>query len=202
MIDETQKIDSPPAHVPRRPDALVYVCGSITLVAVFAAAFLAGQNQSLRKTTSQNPFGLEMPTLDATAAVSSEKFSMATGFLSQDAEGLFMLDHNSGLLQCSVMYPRAGTFAGNFTINVHDALGATKNARYMMVTGLVDLPSNNANPLAKSVVYVLNTASGQFACYAVPYNRTMMNANRPQSAPMRLVAVGSADPIIDRDNLR
>ena len=127
---------------------------------------------------------------------------MSTGFISNDTEGLFVLDHNSGLLQCSVMYPRLGQFAGLFTVNVHDALGASKGASFMMLTGLVDLPSNNAQPLATSVVYVLNTTTGNYACYAIPFNRTFMNSNRPQQAPMTLVATGSADPVIDRDNLR
>lgn len=185
---------------PRTSQLPLYLSGFITLIAVSAAAFLFGQNQTLRQ--DRNPLGLTMPTLDATAAVTSDKFSMSTGFISNDTEGLFVLDHNSGLLQCSVMYPRLAQFAGLFTVNVHDALGASKGASFMMLTGLVDLPSNNAQPLATSVVYVLNTTTGNYACYAIPFNRTLMNSNRPQQAAMSLVATGSADPVIDRDNLR
>lgn len=185
---------------PQASHLALYLSGFVTLIAVSAAAFLLGQNQTLRH--DRNPLGLTMPTLDATAAVTSDKFSMSTGFISSDTEGLFVLDHNSGLLQCSVMYPRLGQFAGLFTVNVRDSLGASKGASFMMLTGLVDLPSNNAQPLATSVVYVLNTTTGNYACYAIPFNRTLMNSNRPQQAPMSLVATGSADPVIDRDNLR
>ena len=49
---------------------------------------------------------------------------MATGEVSDDAEGLFVLDHNSGLLQCSVVYPRSGQFMARFQVNVAEALGS------------------------------------------------------------------------------
>lgn len=184
---------------------LVPALAVVTLVSLFAAAYFAGQTHALRQAAapSESPMpGLKLPVLDATAAVTSEKFSMATGFVSGKAEGLFVLDHNSGLLQCSVMYPRMGKFLGLFTINVHDALGADKNAQYMMSTGLVDLPSSNNNPFASSTVYVLNTTTGTYACYAIPFSQTMMNSNKPQQGYLQLVATGSADPVIDRDAIR
>ncbi|MCA9138765.1 MAG: hypothetical protein KDB00_18465 [Planctomycetales bacterium] len=180
---------------------------ALTLISMFTASYFAGQAQALRR--SNHPeipgevlSGLQMPTLDATAAVKSEKFSMATGLISDRAEGLFVLDHNSGLLQCSIMYPRMGQFLGLFVVNVHDALGTGKGAEYMMVTGLVDMPQSNNNPLASSVVYVLNTTSGAFACYYIPFSRTMMNSNKPQNGNLVLLGVGNADPVVDRDALR
>lgn len=183
--------------------SIVPVLGIATLASMFTAAYFAGQTHALRQSANaSNPLGLQLPTLDATASVTSEKFSMATGFISGKAEGLFVMDHNSGLLQCSVMYPRAGKFAGLFTVNVHDALGSDKNAQYMMTTGLVDLPSSNSNPFASSVVYVLNASTGTYACYAIPFNQTMLNSNKPQQGTMILVAQGTADPVIDRDAIR
>lgn len=180
---------------------------ALTLLSMFTASYFAGQTQALRQSgleRAENPItgGIQMPTLDATAAVSSEKFSLATGMISDRAEGLFVLDHNSGLLQCSVMYPRVGQFLGLFVVNVHDALGSGKGAEYMMVTGMVDIPQNNANPFASSVVYVLNTTTGAFACYSIPFNRTMMNSNKPQQGQMSLVGLGNADPVVDRDAVR
>ncbi len=47
------------------------------------------------------------------SAVVSEKFSIATGPVADDSEGFFMLDHNSGLLQCQVIYPRLGQVGAN-----------------------------------------------------------------------------------------
>lgn len=202
------------ADVSNRPDnrsffrrRSVSIMAALTLLSMFTASYFAGQTQALRQSgleRAENPItgGIQMPTLDATAAVSSEKFSLATGMISDRAEGLFVLDHNSGLLQCSVMYPRVGQFLGLFVVNVHDALGSGKGAEYMMVTGMVDIPQNNANPFASSVVYVLNTTTGAFACYSIPFNRTMMNSNKPQQGQMSLVGLGNADPVVDRDAVR
>ncbi|MCO8123967.1 hypothetical protein NHH03_19640 [Stieleria sp. TO1_6] len=196
------------ADRPGRRRPVIAILGAVTLASVFAAAYFAGQAQALRQTASQsaeavvsshNPLGLTMPTLDATAAVSSEKFSMATGLVSDRAEGLFVLDHNSGLLQCSIMYPRLGKFLGMFTVNVQDALGTGKGTQYMMTAGLVDMPSSNNNPLASSVIYVLNASTGAYACYYIPFSRTMMNSNKPQQGTLVLLATGSADPVVDRN---
>jgi hypothetical protein len=142
-------------------------------------------------------------TVDATAAVSSEKYSMATGPVGDESEGLFVLDHNSGLLQCSIIYPRMARFLGLFTVNVGDALGTGgKGGSYIMVTGQADFPRTNANPVATTVAYVLNTATGKFAAYAIPFDRTMVNAGRPQQGTMILLNSGDANPVIDRDAIR
>ncbi|MDM4014923.1 hypothetical protein [Roseiconus lacunae] len=180
-----------------------------TLLSSFAAAYFAGQSQALHDHhASQPPVNSadsskwNLPALNATAAVTSEKFSMATGLISSDAEGLFVLDHNSGLLQCSVVYPRLGKFLGLFTVNVQDVLGSGKGTGYMMATGLVDAPSSNNNPVASSVIYVLNTSTGMYACYYIPFNRTFLNSGKPQQGSLVLLSTGSADPVIDRDSQR
>ncbi|MCC9643766.1 hypothetical protein LOC71_15880 [Rhodopirellula sp. JC740] len=144
-----------------------------------------------------------LPVANATAAVSSEKFSLATGPVSDQADGLFVLDHNSGLLQCSVMYPRAGRFMATFTVNVADSLGTDgKGGSYIMATGVADFPRSSSNPVGRSVIYILDTSSGNYACYGVPFNAQAMNANRPQQGLLVLIGQGTANPIVDRDNLR
>lgn len=213
MADVPHRTENRPAASPSalRRWALA-VLSVVTLGSILAAAYFAGQAQALRQTNldaakemaagDKLPSPFKLPTLDATAALSSEKFSMATGLISDRAEGLFVLDHNSGLLQCSVMYPRLGKFLGLFVVNVHDVLGSGKGSEYMMATGLVDMPSSNSNPLASSVVYVLNTTTGTYACYYIPFNRTLMNSNKPQQGNLVLLATGSADPVVDRDAIR
>lgn len=183
--------------------------GSLVFVAIAAstaAAYFAGSRNSLaaRLQTPQQQLIAELPILEATAAVTSEKFSMATGSISEDADGLFVLDHNSGLLQCSVLYPRlGGQFMAQFTTNVAAILGsAGKGGTYMMVTGRADFPRSNRTPAASTVIYVMDTATGNFACFGVPFDRVAMNANRPQQATLVLITQGSANPLIDRDNLR
>ena len=186
---------------------------TISLGSLFVASYFAGQAGALREQvkTSQsqfeqaianNPFHAPIKSVNASAALSKEKFSMATGFLSDRAEGLFVLDHNSGLLQCSVIYPRMQKFLGLFTVNVHDTLGQSKGGEFMMMTGMVDVPSSNNNPVGSSVVYVMNTSTGMYACYYIPFSRTMMNSNAPQQGALVLLSTGSADPVVNRDNLR
>ncbi len=171
----------------------------VTLISVGIASYFAGRNQSpLNQQLS------ELPLLNAAAAVSGEKYSIATGIISEEADGFFVLDHNSGLLQCNVIYPRrGGQFMARFTTNVNEAVGTgAKGGKYMMLTGRAQFPRASNNPAASTVVYVMDTASGNYACFGIPYDRVLANANRPQQGPMRLLTTGTANPVIDRDNLR
>ena len=170
----------------------------LTVASIAAAAYFAGLSQSETQSSVAN-----LPILEATSAVTSDKFSMATGAVSEDADGLFVLDHNSGLLQCSVIYPRVGRFMANYSINVADAVGAGgKGGKYMMLTGRADFPRASNRPAAQTVVYVIDTATGNYACYGVPFDRTAMNSNRAQNGALVWITSGSANPVIDRDSLR
>jgi hypothetical protein len=142
-------------------------------------------------------------TIDATATATGDEFSMATGPVSQDAEGIFVLDHASGLLQCNVLYPRTAQFGAAFTTNVKDALaGGGKNSKFLMVTGAATFPSNSAGGAGNCVVYVLDQSSGAYACYGIPFREAAVNARQPQMGAMILMAVGQARIALDRDALR
>jgi hypothetical protein len=146
---------------------------------------------------------LPFPLIQATASVISEKYSMATGDVADDAEGLFVLDHNSGLLQCSVVYPRSGQFMARFSVNVAEALGTgAKGGQYMMVTGRAQFPRASNRPAAQTLVYVMDSATGNFAAYGIPFDHTAVARNQAQQGLMVLVATGSANPVVDRDALR
>jgi hypothetical protein len=165
------------------------------------AAFLAGRGAGTADTEASIRWNL--PRIDATASQTSEKFSIATGPVSQEAEGLFVLDHNSGLLQCNVIYPRVGRFLAQFTANVAEGLGTGgKGGQYIMVTGLADFPTASNRPAGSCVLYVLDTATGNYACYGVPFDRVVMNRNQQQQGALALIHQGTANPLIDRDNLR
>lgn len=176
------------------------VCVAVAVMATVVAAYFVGRANAPEPTAT---LASQLPPIDATGAVSSEQFSMATGLVTDEAEGLFVLDHNSGLLQCSVIYPRAGRFLARFTANVSDAFPAGgKGGQYIMTTGSVDFPRASNRPVGSCVVYVLDTATGRYACYGVPFDRSAMNTGRPQQGALPLLATGSANPIMDRDSLR
>jgi hypothetical protein len=174
---------------------------AITLVAITLAAYFAGRSVGDRQLLRSATFPL--PTIDASSSQTSEKFSIATGAIYGEADAFFVLDHNSGLLQCNVLYPRAGRFLGQFTVNVTEGLGTGgKGGKYIMVSGRADFIANNANPAGACVIYVMDSVSGNYAVYGIPFNRSLVNSSRPQNGTMRLLHQGTANPLIDRDNLR
>lgn len=174
---------------------------AVMMLGIGGAAYFLGRTQASSDNVQLMPGGF--PLINATASVSSEKYSIATGDVADDAEGLFVLDHNSGLLQCSVIYPRVGQFMGRFSINVGEAIGTgAKGGKYMMVTGRAQFPRASNRPAAATVVYVMDSATGNYACYGIPFDHTAVARAQPQQGLLVLIATGSANPVIDRDNLR
>ncbi len=175
---------------------------TITLISLCTAVFFAGRNSQLESLQS-NRFD-SLPLVNASASANlGEKFSIATGQVSDDSEGFFVLDHNSGLLQCSVIYPRTGRFLALFSVNVGDALGTSgKGGNYLLVTGQASFPKASNRPAAPTIAYVLDTTTGNYACYGIPFDHGAVTANRPQQREMVLINTGSASAIPDRDKLR
>lgn len=133
--------------------------------------------------------------LRAMATDGDDSFAVATGMVSEDTEGVFFLEFETGNLTCAVIYPKTGTFGARFATNVTEVLVPSKqkkNQKYLMVTGLTAAKAGftgNVRP-ASSVVYVVDSSTGQFACYTMPWNRQAANLGQPQEAPMKLVYQG------------
>ncbi|TWU15067.1 hypothetical protein [Allorhodopirellula heiligendammensis] len=208
---ETTSIANSRTHVccaawrsPHRQRCITAALLATTVMAILVAVYFAGVARQAARTSSPLDGAWQgLPIANATAAVSSERFSMCTGPLADTNEALFVLDHNSGLLQCSVLYPRVGRFMASYTVNVADALGMeAKGGSYMMVTGTSDFLSASNRPIGRSVIYVLDTTTGNYACYGVPINQNAMKANQPQQGVLFLISQGAANPVIDRDKLR
>jgi hypothetical protein len=156
--------------------------GMARLLGVALIAGLVGYWAASWKTGRDPGWGADLPVIDASAAASDEKFSVATGLVSEDAEGFFVLDHATGILQCRVYSPRFETLNAAYTANVGDLLAAGgKGGSYLMVTGQSDMTrGQRAAQLAPTVVYVLNTATGNFAGFAIPFDRQAAVSGRPQ----------------------
>ena len=136
---------------------------------------------------------LPVLSIDATGSATGDEFSMATGPVSDEAEGVFVLDHATGLLQCNVLYPRTGQFGATFQANVKETLPAGgKNSKYLMVTGGAQFASGSNRAAANCVVYVLDQTSGAYACSGIPFNTSMVNSRAPQMGMLRPLAVGQA----------
>ena len=127
--------------------------------------------------------------LHASSAANGENFSLATGPIDGDAEGVFVLDHATGVLKCAVLNHRTGKFAALFSTNVNKDIGAAKNPNYQMVTGQVNFVRGSAPAIRPglSVVYVLNTANGQMVAYGIPWRREAASTGRPQLGMLQTI---------------
>lgn len=174
--------------------------GALLSVVVAAAAFVGA-----RMATPEAERGLPPLLLDAASSSTSENFSVATGMLAEETEAYFVLDHATGLLQCYTLYPRNGTFGAVFSANVRERLSGGaggKGTRFLMVTGEARFPQSSSQPFGNSAVYVLDANTGEFVVFAVPFNRTMVSANRPQQGVLVPIQQGQARQMLDRDALR
>lgn len=156
--------------------------GLIVTVSLCSCAALACGFWLGKDTPETLPAQSFLPPLQAASAAASDTMAVATGPISEDAEGIFFLDFITGDLRCLVYYPRWGTFGAQYYWNVTSELGgAGKNSQYIMVTGgsITRQTTGAARPGA-SLVYVTEAKSGKFAAYAVPWNRTLESAGTAQ----------------------
>lgn len=155
----------------------------LALVAIATAGgYLAGKSAPPERDRSDAWAAERLPMLDATSAVSSERYSIATGIISDESEGFFVLDHSTGILQCRVYSPRLEAFNATFTANVAEVLAVGgKGGGYLLITGQADMTrGRRAAQVAPLVVYVLHTATGNYGAFAVPFDRQLAVTGRPQ----------------------
>jgi len=140
----------------------------------------------------QEPQAVPMLPLWASTADSTDSMAVASGMISEDMEGVFFIDFNTGDLQCLVFYPRSGAFGAHFYTNVRAQLGGTgKNSKYLMATGFAAQRASTVGPRpGSSLVYVTDVNTGLFAAYAVPWDRNAEATGRAQVGPLVYVGGG------------
>ena len=141
--------------------------------------------------------------LQAATSASNESLSMATGLITSEVEGLWLLDHESGKLQCWVLSPRNGSVAGIFVTNVLQDLESNKGKpEFVMTTGNFFFSGGKVANLtpAASVCYIANTTSGVVAGYSVRVNATLLTRGASQSGELVKVCTGKIkEPTATRD---
>jgi len=136
------------------------------------------------------------------SAVRSKNLSMATGLISDDVEGLFVLDHLTGNLNCMVLNPRTGKAGALYTTNVFAGLGITKEgADFVMTTGRINVPGSKGNQApALCVVYVGDSNTGKVVGYSLFYNRAKATQGGQQGGTFTVVFAGQTrGETVDRD---
>ena len=134
---------------------------------LFGLGMVAGTVIGLKSEQNAATFEIDGMVLKAAGSDSSDNFSLATGAISDQAEGAFFLDALTGDLQCIIPYARTGQIGGHFKTNVFNDLQVqrTKKPRLLMVTGDVQFVGNNRP--GNSLVYIVDATTGNFAAYYV-----------------------------------
>ena len=136
----------------------------------------------------------------ASTASGNDGFSVATGQIDENVEGLFLLDGLTGDLTCNVISIFNGKFFARMHHNVLNDLNLDndKNTRLLMVTGRWSFRSQSGQMRpSDSLVYVVDSSSGNYAAYAVPWNKLVSNKGRQGThvAEIKLLDKGTArDP--------
>ena len=119
----------------------------------------------------------------AVATHGSDNFAIATGLVDDQIEALYFLDYLTGDLRGAIINRRNGQFTGYFRYNVlQDFEAAADPPRFLMVTGMADLPRGSGpTQIGKALIYVAEATSGQVAAYVLPFNSTLNAAGAPQT---------------------
>jgi len=133
----------------------------------------------------------------AATSAGNKAFSVATGQIDENIEGLFILDGLTGDLTGHIVSTFNGKFFARMQHNVLGDLGIEddKNTQLLMVTGLWNFrgQTGQIRP-SNSIIYIVDASTGNFAAYAVPWNKTMLNKGRSGNhlGSFQLLGVGKS----------
>jgi hypothetical protein len=181
------------------------LAGGLGIATVMIAAFLAGratvpgngvpgEGASKGKSGPKDSDWLEQRYLNATASHGADTMAIATGPI-DDSEGLFVLDYLTGELTCYVLNSRSGKFDAGFKSNVIQALGVepAKKPKYLMVTGAANFPRGiGGSKLGQCAIYVVDSNTGHFGVWGVPFSRQAAATGNAQWGPLFLINTGKA----------
>ncbi|MCH2113668.1 MAG: hypothetical protein MK171_01970 [Pirellulales bacterium] len=137
----------------------------------------------------------------ATATQGVDNFAIATGFVDAGVEALYFLDFITGDLRAVIISRRTGQFDAVYEYNVQRDFGTPiKNPKYLMVTGLADLPRGERNAkLGNSLIYIAEASSGKLFSYALPWDSSAAAGGRPQGGSFIPMGGGSMRSTFVRD---
>ena len=119
--------------------------------------------------------------LHAVATDRVDTFAIATGFVDDGVEAVYFLDFLTGDLNAVVLGRQGRMFTARYGANVlaHLGVDASKNPKYMMVTGAADMRRGvGGTQLSPSVVYVAEVTTGSVAAYAIPWTKAAFSTGR------------------------
>ena len=139
--------------------------------------------------------------VQATATHGEGNFAIATGPARNDLEAFYFLDFLTGDLRAAVVNTRNGQFTSLFEHNINnDFESISKNPKFLMVTGLGQLPrARTGVQFGASLIYIAEASSGEVHAYALPFDTTLNAKGAIQKAGLIHVAGGSFRTTFVRD---
>jgi len=139
--------------------------------------------------------------VQAVATHGEDNFAIATGFVDEGLEAFYFLDFLTGDLRAAVVSRRTGEFIALFEKNVlMDFDTLPRNPKFLMVTGLANIPRGQAPfQIGQSLIYIAEASSGVVNAYALPWNPSLNAAGRPQQGTFIRMAGGEFRTAFVRD---
>ena len=175
---------------------LTAVSATVLMTALLVIGVVLGAQIATRN-DSQSPMKLMAET-----SARGKNVSMATGLVDQDMEGLFILDHLNGNLQCWVINLRNNEIGGIFRTNIFDALPALKQGAdldFVLTTGFVNFQNRGNQVPARSIAYVAEGKSGGVAGFSFQFNKAAIQRGQLQEGALELIVEGPIRDLQLRD---
>lgn len=142
-----------------------------------------------------SPPVLEIPV--QASATRTDTMAAATGDIDSNADGLFTLDFLTGDLRCFVINTRnqqapPSVFGRNVMADLQ--IDPTSKPQFMLIVGRAMFQGGrtaNARP-ANSVCYVIDSVSGNYVGYAIPWQENIASRGGSQAQELIPITTGSA----------
>jgi expansin (peptidoglycan-binding protein) len=168
------------------------------VIVAMVCGFYLGQSSNanvLKQSDLQSQYDELQKTLPlrlaADSASGGKTISMATGSITDEVDGLFILDHLTGGLQCWLLNPRTGNVGGIYVADVNAALGLDKGQPdFVMTTGAFFIRANGNLRAANTVCYVGDGKSGKVAGFSLAYDKAGIQQGTVQQGELNMVCAG------------
>ncbi len=183
--------------------ALMTIAAILTIAGVFAGIQLTKHNVASID-SDQVSLEQQLVELKADSAARGTSISLATGYVDGSAEGLFVLDHLTGNLQCWLINTRTGSVGGIYRANVASDMNLDQvaEADYVMVTGSMDFAGGRVGRLRPGlcICYVADSNSGAVVCYGIQFDKTAFAEGVVQESELIVITGGVArGAAVERD---
>lgn len=131
--------------------------------------------------------------LMANAASQGKNVSMATGQVADGNEGLYILDHLNGNLQCWVLNPRTNKVGGLYRANVFEVMPNLKQGDdldFVLTTGNFIFQGRGNQRPANSIAYVAEGKSGSVVGFGFQYDKAAIQQGVVQEGLLEVVCEG------------